>query len=184
MTTLEQLVLNTNFSHSRNVARISRIIALKHGYSQAEADAIEQAALYHDVGKSTIPPEILRKPGPLTPDEYAVMKSHAEAGYSLIMEAVELLIVAAAVAKEHHERLDGSGYLRMPGRELSPYARIISIADVFDALISRRSYKEPWDIDDVIKYLTDHAEHFDEDIVRCLVSEINSVLLLYGQRTA
>jgi putative nucleotidyltransferase with HDIG domain len=184
MTTLEQLVLNTNFTHSRNVARVSRIIALKYGYNQAEADAIEQAALYHDVGKSTIPPEILKKPGPLTPDEYAVMKSHAEAGYSLIMEAIELLLVAAAVAKEHHERLDGSGYLRLPGRELSPYARLISIADVFDALLSRRAYKESWETSEVVKYLIDHANQFDNDIVNCLVSEIDNVLLVYGRTKA
>ena len=181
MTTLEQLASSTNYRHSRNVAQISRIIALKYGYNQAEADTIEQAALYHDVGKSAIPREILKKPGALTPEEFAIVKTHTEAGHSLIMEAVGLLQISAAVAKEHHERLDGSGYLQIPGRELNPYTRLISVADVCDALLSRRAYKPPWKVTDVVNYLTDHAHYFDPEIVRCLVSEINNVLLVYNK---
>ena len=183
MTPLEQLASSTNYSHSRNVAQISRIVAVRFGYNKTEADTIEQAALYHDVGKSVIPREILKKPGALTPEEFAIIKTHTEAGHSLIMDAVGLLQVSAAVAKEHHERLDGSGYLQIPGRELNPYTKLISVADVFDALISRRAYKQPWKITDVVKYLTDHAHYFDPEIVRCLVSEIDNVLLVYNKQS-
>lgn len=179
MITLEQLVSSTNYDHSQQVAKISRIIALKAGYSTDEAAAIEQAALFHDVGKTTITPDILNKPGSLTPEEFEIVKTHTEAGYEQIMEAIRILLIAAAVAKEHHERLDGSGYLRMPGSDINPYARLISIADVFDALVSRRSYKEPWDATRAIRYLTEHGNHFDHAIVDCLTGSIDEVLLAY-----
>lgn len=183
MTTLEQLIASTNFDHSRNVASISRIIAAKYGYSAKDVTVIEQAALFHDVGKTTVPPDILNKPGSLTPEEFAIVKTHTEAGYALIMEVVKLLLVSSSVAKEHHERLDASGYLRMPACDISMYARLISIADVFDALVSRRSYKEAWDATSAVRYLIDNGNQFDREIVNCLVSVINEILFVYKTDT-
>lgn len=182
MTIIEQLMVDANFKHSRNVSSISKIIALAYGYNKKEAGEIEQAALFHDIGKTAIPPAILNKQGPLTPEEFTAVKNHTEAGHARLMEAVGLLMVAAAVAKEHHERLDGSGYLRMPGSDMNPYARLISIADVFDALLSRRAYKPSWGVTETIQYLNDHTDHFDNEIVRCLISELDSVLLVYKNR--
>jgi HD-GYP domain-containing protein (c-di-GMP phosphodiesterase class II) len=83
------------------------------------------------------------------------------------------------VAKEHHERLDGSGYHKLLGEHITPYSRLICIADVFDALISRRIYKEPWDVSNVIDYLKKNDNHFDSVIVDCLVSALNDVLVIY-----
>jgi HD-GYP domain-containing protein (c-di-GMP phosphodiesterase class II) len=179
MTTLEELVANTNFNHSRHVAQISKIIAIKAGYSNDETTIIEQSGLLHDVGKIDLPFGILNKPGGLTVDEYNLVKKHTENGYRRIMEIIRLLTIAADVAREHHERLDGSGYLHLTGGNISRYAKLISVADVFDALISRRSYKEPWDVQSILQYLTNHENHFDHTIVGYLISAINEVLSTY-----
>gem|GEM_PF-1199053 len=179
MTTLEQLIANTNYDHSRYVAKISRIIAMKAGYSIAEAEIIEQAGLLHDVGKSSISPHILNKPGILTAVEYETVKKHTESGYQQIMDVIKTLTIAASVVKEHHERLDGSGYMSLSNGNISPYSRLIAVADVFDALISKRVYKESWNINSVIQYLTAHDNYFDHIIVICLVSVINELISLY-----
>ena len=179
MTSLEQLVSYTNYAHSRNVAKISRLLAIRYGYSQSEADAIEQAALFHDIGKNSVPPGILNKPGRLTPEEYEIVKTHTSAGHTQIMEAIRLLEIAAAVAKEHHERLDGSGYLLMPGSDINPYVRLISVADVFDALVSRRPYKEPQSISEALQYLGENSDSFDAGIVSCLACEVDILRPLY-----
>ena len=179
MTNIEQLLSNTKYSHSRNVAQISKLIALNIGYSEDEASIIEQAALLHDVGKTAIPPDILNKPDALTPEEYTIVKTHTEVGYEQIMDAVKILTISASVAKEHHERLNGEGYLKISGSNISPYSKLISVADVFDALMSRRSYKESWDISKVISYLLEHDEQFARDIVEHLIDRINDILFLY-----
>jgi putative nucleotidyltransferase with HDIG domain len=181
-TVLERLVTNSNFDHSRQVARISEIIAEKLGYSETEISVIVQAALLHDVGKAAIPHEIINKPGALTPDEYAVMKTHAEAGCRQIMEAAETLTIAAAVAKQHHERLDGSGYFKISGGNIDPYAKLIAVADVFDALVSRRAYKEPWGARSAIEYLSVNGNCFDRQAVRCLSEVLGKVLELYQNK--
>jgi len=180
MTNIEKLISDSNFKHSRKVAQISRIVASNAGFTEDEVSIIEQAALLHDVGKASIPSQILNKPDVLTPAEFEIVKAHAAAGYSQIMEAVKVLNISASVAKEHHEKLDGSGYHKMQGHNISPYARLISIVDVFDALLSKRVYKESWDVTSVIQYLTVHDNHFDRIIVNCLVSVIGQILILYS----
>ena len=179
MTIIEKLISDSNFKHSKNVAVISRIVALNAGFSESDVSIIEQAALLHDVGKSTIPPRILNKPDALTPGEFEIVKTHADAGYSQIMEAVRILTISASVAKEHHEKLDGSGYHKMQGNSINPYVRLISIVDVFDALLSKRVYKESWDVANVIQYLKSHDNYFDSVIVNCLVSVIDQILKIY-----
>ena len=179
MTTIENLLSNTNFKHSRHVSKISKLIAAKAGYSEDEVQIIEQAGLLHDVGKTAISSNILNKPDALTPEEYELIKKHTDIGYQKIMETIKILTVAASVAKEHHERLDGSGYHKLSGENINPYAKLIMVADVFDALVSRRSYKKAWDTENAIKYLTEHENHFDPDIVRCLISIIDELMLLY-----
>jgi len=180
MTALEQLVSNTNFTHSRNVARISKIIADKAGYTAQEASEIEQAALLHDVGKTSIPTDILNKQGKLTTEEYAVIKTHTEAGREQIMETIKTLLISAAVAGSHHERLDGSGYCQMPGSVINHKVRLIAVADVFDALVSRRSYKDPWDVSDVVSYLTNNSALFDHSIVQLLIAMLGEIMFVYS----
>ena len=183
MTNIEKLIADSNFKHSKKVAQISRIVAANAGFSENEVSIIEQAALLHDVGKASIPPQILNKPDVLTPEEFEIVKTHAEAGHSQIMEAIKILNVSADVAKEHHEKLDGSGYHKISGNDINPYSRLISIVDVFDALVSKRVYKESWDVSSVIQYLTVNNNHFDRVIVNCLVSVIGQILVLYKPNT-
>lgn len=157
---MTRLVQSTQFEHSRQVARISTLLARLAGYSSAETEVIGQAALFHDIGKTAIPAAILNKPGALTPEEYAVIKTHTAIG---------------------QERLDGSGYLRMEDKDIHPYAKLIAVADVFDALVSRRSYKEPWSIDRTGAYLQDLAGiQFECRIVALLLSNMDQVLALYS----
>ena len=179
MITIEKLVSNATFNHSRQVSQISKIIARKAGYPEEEIIIIGQAALLHDVGKSDIPLEILNKPGALTAEEYDLVKKHTENGYQQIMKTIKSLMIAAEVAKNHHERLDGSGYMNLSSDNINPYAKLISVADVFDALVSRRVYKESWDVETVVQYLTDHNHHFDNIIVGHLISAITEVLSTY-----
>jgi putative nucleotidyltransferase with HDIG domain len=179
MTSIEKLISDSNFKHSKTVAQISKILAVQSGFMESEISIIEQAALLHDVGKSSIPPYILNSPNLLTPGEFEIVKAHAEVGYAQIMEAVKTLSISALVAKEHHEKLDGSGYYKIHGNHISPYSRLISVADVFDALISKRTYKESWDVTNVIKYLSSHDNYFDRATVNCLINVIGEILKLY-----
>jgi HD-GYP domain-containing protein (c-di-GMP phosphodiesterase class II) len=90
-----------------------------------------------------------------------------------------VLHISASVAKNHHERLDGTGYHRLPADSITPYSRLIIVADVFDALHSRRVYKESWDAGNVIGYLSAHDNHFDREIVNYLIEVIGEILEIY-----
>ena len=139
--TLESL---THFDHSQKVALINKLLAQYAGFPENEVHIIEQAALLHDIGKSSIPKEILQKPGKLTVEEYAIVKKHTTLGHRQIEDVAKILVAAEIVAETHHERPDGKGYLGLSGNEIHPYSRIVAIADVFDALYSKRVYKAAW----------------------------------------
>ena len=177
---LDTLIEGTCFDHSRQVARISTVLAQKAGYTPSETAAIEQAALYHDIGKTSIPDAILNKPGPLTPEEFAVVKTHTELGYQKIAEAVGILTVAGDVCRDHHERPDGAGYGGLCGSAIHPYAKLISVADVFDALYSKRAYKDAWDIARIRAFFQAQAgTQFDAEAVKLLFSALGLILPLY-----
>jgi len=179
--TLTQLMENTNFKHSRNVARLSLLLAEKAGYSVAEAELIGQAALFHDIGKTAIPAEVLNKPGRLTPEEFEIVKTHSAIGQQQINAAARTLFFAARAAREHHERLDGFGYHNLTENEIHPYSKVIAVADVFDALYSKRSYKEAWSLDSISSHFHDQAgKHFDRSLVVLLFNIIDEVLLIYN----
>jgi HD-GYP domain-containing protein (c-di-GMP phosphodiesterase class II) len=162
------------------VSEISRLLALRTGYASNEAEVISQAALFHDIGKGDIPPGILTKSGPLTDAEYAVVKTHTQAGCRQIADALRILSAASVVANQHHERLDGSGYLGLAAGQIDPYAKLVAVADVFDALVSRRSYKRPWSQQEVCGYLRDRAgTQFDGEIVAVLLACIDEIVALY-----
>jgi len=178
--TLETLTNQTYYAHSRQVSKICALLAERAGYSRDEIAIIEQAALYHDIGKTGIPEQILNKPGALTPEEFAVVKTHTELGYSKIMETVHILTVAAGVCRDHHERPDGTGYSGMTGRDIHPYSQLISVVDVFDALYSKRPYKEAWDIVRIRDFFSAQSgRQFDAGLVALLFSIIHIVLPLY-----
>jgi len=155
-------------NHVKRVAEYSRIFALHYGMSGEEADLIKMASPMHDIGKVGIPDSILNKPGKLTPDEFTIMKKHAELGYEMLRHSSRPILKAAAtLANEHHEKWNGTGYPRgISGEDIHIYGRITAIADVFDALGSDRCYKKAWDDEKIFALLKEgRGEHFDPTLV-------------------
>jgi response regulator RpfG family c-di-GMP phosphodiesterase len=165
--------------HVRRVAEYARIIALGIGLSEREAAILHIAAPLHDFGKIGIPDHVLHKPGKLNGAEWEVMKTHAQIGSDLLGKSRrEILQAASLLAGDHHEKWDGSGYPRgLKGEDIHLYGRIGAVADVFDALGSRRCYKEPWKLDDIIKYLSEQrGSHFDPRLVDWILSHLDELL--------
>lgn len=155
--------------HGRRVARYSRLIAEAMGLPEAEVDAVSEAALLHDLGKIGIPDNILTKPERLTFGEFAVVQKHPAAGAEILHSIPPLRRHAMAV-RHHHERFDGSGYpdgLRGQGIPLA--ARIIAVADAFDALSSNRSYRLATTLNKALDEIAQVAgSHFDPGIVAAI----------------
>jgi HD-GYP domain-containing protein (c-di-GMP phosphodiesterase class II) len=138
-------------AHVRRIKQYSELIAREMGASAAEAEHIGYAAVLHDVGKMHVPDQILKKPGPLTPEEREVMQQHAVMGERILGET-PFFAMARQIARGHHENWDGSGYPdRLAGEQIAPAVRIVHLADVFDALVSPRVYKAAWPIDRAVQ---------------------------------
>jgi putative two-component system response regulator len=135
---------HTTGSHIKRIDHYTRLLALELGSSPEEAILFGKASRLHDVGKVGISDAILCKPGKLTAAEFDIVRTHTHIG-GQILENDRFLAVACDVALHHHERWDGSGYPEgRPSREFHLVTRIVSVVDVFDALVSRRPYKAPW----------------------------------------
>lgn len=157
------------------------------------SDVVNSAPL-HDVGKIQVPDAILNKPGRLTDEEFAIMKTHTTAGRDILTEAIKLvpnsgyLNEARNLAAYHHEKWDGTGYpTGLAGEDIPLSARIMAVADVFDALVSKRSYKKPFSFEEAIQIITDGSgKHFDPLIVNAFVSagdEVRKVEAEFSRRT-
>jgi response regulator RpfG family c-di-GMP phosphodiesterase len=154
--------------HVKRVAEYSRILAEACGLSKDEVILLKDASPMHDIGKIAIPDSILNKPGKLTDDERMTMKNHTEYGHDMLKHSDrELLKAAAIVAYQHHEKWDGTGYPRgLKGDDIHIFGRVTAIADVFDALICKRVYKDPWPIDKIIAMFKEGSgTEFDSDVV-------------------
>ncbi len=148
------------------------------GLDDSQIDAMARAAPLHDIGMVAIPDRVLLKPGPLTAEEWLVMKTHADVGADLLQRAADRLGDRAGpflrygieIARHHHERWDGSGYpAGLAGEAIPLAARLMAVADVYDALISRRVYKDPMSHDVAIgKMSAESGKHFDPQLVRAL----------------
>ena len=141
-------------------------------------DILRIAAMLHDVGKVAISDTILKKPAKLTDEEYSIMKGHTGHGYHLFSDSLsELDRLAAEIAYCHHEKWDGSGYPRqLKGEDIPIAARITSVADVYDALVSERSYKKPWPEEKVLSFFRERAgKDFDPELVDIFLS-INDII--------
>ena len=182
---LNILVQSTCFAHSRQVSKISALLAEHAGYAPNETSLIGQAALYHDIGKTEIPASILNKPGALTSEEFALVKTHTTLGFDKINETIDVLTIAADVCRDHHERPDGAGYGGISESRIHPYTKLITVADVFDALYSKRAYKEPWGIEQIRSFFHEQSgTQFDAGIVLLLFSILDEVLTLYHAENA
>ena len=173
-------------SHVKRVAECSKFIALKYGLGEATAELLRVASPLHDVGKISVPDSILNKAGPLTPDEWEIMRGHAEAGYRLLRASSRPVIRAAAtIALEHHEKWNGTGYPHgKSGRDIHIFGRITAIADVFDALANERPYKSAWQMDAILEHLkAESGRHFDPDLVDIVVEHADELVAI-GERGA
>jgi PAS domain S-box-containing protein len=166
-------------AHVRRVAEYAKILAIAYGLSPSECDTLWATATMHDIGKVGIPDYILNKPDKLTEEEFEIMKTHAETGYSFFKNSSRPLLQAAAiVAHEHHERWDGLGYPRgIAGEDIHIYGRITAIADVFDALGTKRVYKRGWETNEIVDYFKEQSgKQFDPRLVELLLINVEEFL--------
>lgn len=165
--------------HVRRVAEFSYLLAKVNGFKDEEAKMIKNASSLHDIGKLAIPDNILHKPAKLDADEWKIMKSHSMAGSDMLAKSEwPLFQTSAKICAQHHEKYDGTGYpCGLKGQEISIYARIVSIADVFDALSHQRVYKGAWSMDKVLDYMKDKkGSQFDPHLIDLFLENLDEVL--------
>lgn len=159
-------------SHIRRIGRFSKLMANLLDCPAAFAEELGEAAVLHDIGKLAIPDAILKKPGPLTPEEFEIMKTHPVLGGQILSGSTDpLLRLAHTVALRHHERWDGNGYPgKLKGDECPLAARIVGIVDVYDALSEKRVYKEPWPQEQIRDFFKEkRGSAFEERLVDTLI---------------
>ncbi len=164
--------------HVKRVSEYSKILAEGYGLKSSVVEEIRIASMLHDVGKLLIPSEILEKPGKLTSEEFEVIKKHTNYGETLLENTNgTVLNRAKLIASEHHEKWDGTGYAGKKGNEISVVARIVAVADVYDALVSNRSYKNAWSSEKAIEEIKNCAgTHFDPKIVKIFCENYERIL--------
>jgi two-component system response regulator RpfG len=165
-------------NHVLRMARYCRVIAEQLNLSVTDCEEIELAAPMHDIGKIGISDNILLKPGMLTFEERKVMQTHTVIGHEILKDSPSrYLQLGAEIAMTHHEKYDGSGYPEgLAGDEIPLPARIVAVADVYDALTTKRPYKSPWSSVNAIDYIKKHSGyHFDPKCVQALLCRIHTV---------
>lgn len=175
--------------HVKRVSEYTRILAEAMGYSAEKVNIIRIASMMHDIGKINIPSSILEKPGKLTPEEFEIIKGHVTDGGKMLQNASgEIMETAYKIALQHHEKWDGTGYLGMAGEEIAMESRIVALADVFDALVSKRPYKKPFTAQRAFEIITqDSGTHFDPQVVNAFRSHFDrfmQVLASYQDQEA
>ncbi len=170
---------NETARHIQRMSGYCGLLAVRVTEDQEEGELIRLASIMHDVGKIGIPDSVLRKPGRFTEEERLEMQKHAEIGHKILKESQSpLLVLAADIALTHHEKWDGSGYPRgLVGEDIPEPGRIAAIADVFDALISRRVYKEPIPLGRSIQIMQEgRGNHFDPRLLDIFLDSLDEVI--------
>ena len=165
--------------HVIRMSHYARILALAAGFSQRFADELFNAAPMHDIGKIGTPDAVLLKPGKLDQDEWMLMQQHVLMGAEILGEHDSpLLQMARTIALYHHEKYDGSGYPhQIAGSAIPVEARIVAIADVFDALTSVRPYKKAWTVEEALALLEkEKGKHFDPELVDLFIAQLPAML--------
>lgn len=157
--------------HIKRVAEYMKVLGKASGFDDEYVEKLATASMMHDIGKLMISEEILDKPAKLTDEEYQIMKNHVLYGEALLEKCPgEMMHLACVLAKEHHERWDGSGYLGMKGEEISYISRLMAVCDVFDALTSDRYYKKGWSVEETFDEIVRlSGKHFDPVVVRLFI---------------
>lgn len=169
--------------HVNRMAAVAAFLGRKLGLEPSWVLLLRTAAPMHDVGKVATPDEILRKPGPLTPEERAEMQRHTTVGHEILADSEsDLLQLAATIALTHHERWDGDGYPQgLAGEEIPIEGRITAVADVFDALLSDRCYRPALPVEEAVEIIrAGRGKHFDPSIVDALLDNLEEALAIRG----
>jgi putative two-component system response regulator len=172
--------------HVIRMSHYSRLIAESVGWDEDACDLLFNAAPMHDIGKIGTPDAILTKPGRLDDEERVIMNEHARIGAEIIGDQASsspLLKMAQRIALAHHEKWDGSGYPEgLAGEDIPIEARIVAIADVFDALTSKRPYKEAWPVDKALALIKEESgRHFDPGLVALFLTQLDRVEVIRQQ---
>jgi len=166
-------------NHVIRMAKYARHIAEATGkFTEKECDDLEYAAPMHDIGKIGIPDGVLLKPGKFEPDEWAIMKRHTTIGHSILSDSQSTYMqIGAVIALNHHERFDGNGYPNgLKGEDIPMIARVVSVADVYDALVSARPYKPAWSSEDAIAYIEQQSgSQFDPLCVDAFFERLDAI---------
>jgi putative two-component system response regulator len=182
---LAELMEATSDETGKHIKRIAESSALMAKYhptlTEDDVETLYHASPMHDIGKMTIPMEILHKPGLYSEEEFSIMKKHTTNANELLSHSERKLIKAAAIiAHEHHEKWNGKGYPRgLKGHEIHIYGRIVALVDVFDALTHKRLYKDAWGTNDAVKYIIDHREtQFDPELVDIFETHLDEFIAI------
>jgi response regulator RpfG family c-di-GMP phosphodiesterase len=168
-------------AHVKRVAQISQLLAEAYGLPEEESELIKLASPLHDVGKVGIPDSILNKPGKHTPEEWEIMQTHAMIGEEILAKSDKrILQLGSIIAGQHHEKWDGNGYPRgLKGEEIHLAGRITALADVFDALGSKRCYKDAWPIEKIIAIIKEEkGKQFEPKLVDLFVENIDALVAI------
>ncbi|MDB6061422.1 MAG: metal dependent phosphohydrolase [Verrucomicrobiaceae bacterium] len=172
---LARLKTQDDYTYLHSVAVCALMIALARQLQLDDAltRSAGLAGLLHDMGKATSPLEILNKPGKLTEAEFAVMRQHPEAGHAMLLEARGTDSIALDVCLHHHEKIDGSGYPhRLSGDQISLFAKMGAVCDVYDAVTSERPYNKGWDPSEALRRMAEWRGHFDPAIFQAFVKSL------------
>ncbi len=163
------------FKHSVDVATIAMIVGKKQGFSKEDLREIGMAGLLHDIGKTKIPAEILNKPDRLDEEEFALIRQHPVLGYQLIKDRKDFSDTISVSVLQHHEKIDGSGYpFGIKGDTISPYAKILSVSDIYDALVTDRPYKKAFSQRDAVEMIMSMTSELD---ITAMKSFLESMIL-------
>ncbi len=164
------------FKHSVDVSTISMLIAKKSGFPEMDIQRIGMAGLLHDLGKSKVPNEVLNKAGKLTEEEFAIMKKHSLYGYQILKERKDIPQEVLMGVLQHHEKINGKGYpMGVSAEQISEYAKILSIADIYDALVTERPYKKAFSQQDAIEMIMAMTDELDITYMRNFLA----IMILY-----
>jgi HD-GYP domain len=172
---IEMRVMNDyHFSHNVAVCVLSIMTGISLGYDDLKLSLLGIGAILHDIGKAKIPLGILNKRGKLTTEEYEKIKLHTQKGHEILKECKDIHHLSAAIAWQHHERMDGSGYpCGLKGSQISEFARVVAVADVYDAMSTDRIYRKRYLPHEVIEYIRDQKySKFDPELTLAFLQNI------------
>lgn len=161
------------FKHSVDVATMSMIVAKRHGFTQQQVYEIGIAGLLHDIGKSQIPNDLLNKAGRLTDEEFEMMKQHSVLGYRILTGKEDLSNDIKMGVLQHHEKTNGKGYpMGVEMQKINVFARIISVADIYDALVTERPYKKPYTPRSAVEMIMSMTQELDIEVMRSFLESV------------